>query len=142
MKALTIKQPWAGLIAAGIKPIENRTWRTWYRGPLLIHASRRWTSKCGELARFARTAASLEDVPSIPSDEEMRAYCGRLLCKVNLVDCVKIGELPPTLRGHWAAAGPWCWILEGLVLVPSLPAARGKLSLWEWPVSTVAEVVA
>ena len=34
MKALTIKQPWASLIVHGIKDIENRTWRTDYRGPL------------------------------------------------------------------------------------------------------------
>ena len=37
MKALSIKPPWAGLILAGIKDIENRTWKTAYRGPLLIH---------------------------------------------------------------------------------------------------------
>lgn len=44
MKALTICQPYAELIARGDKPIENRTWPTHYRGPLLIHAgkSRAW----------------------------------------------------------------------------------------------------
>lgn len=35
MKALTIKQPWASLIVHGIKDIENRTWRTDYRGPVI-----------------------------------------------------------------------------------------------------------
>lgn len=38
-KALTIKQPWAYLICAGIKDIENRTWATKYRGRVYIHAS-------------------------------------------------------------------------------------------------------
>lgn len=38
MKTLTIKQPWASLIAHGIKDIENRTWKTNYRGRILIHA--------------------------------------------------------------------------------------------------------
>ena len=38
MKAISIKQPWASLIAHGIKDIENRTWRTNYRGRVLIHA--------------------------------------------------------------------------------------------------------
>lgn len=38
MKALSIRQPWAYLIVAGIKPIENRTWLTHHRGPLAIHA--------------------------------------------------------------------------------------------------------
>lgn len=38
MKTLTIKQPWASLIAHGIKDIENRTWKTKYRGRIYIHA--------------------------------------------------------------------------------------------------------
>lgn len=38
MKALSVKQPWAALIASGEKPYEVRTWRTDYRGPLVICA--------------------------------------------------------------------------------------------------------
>lgn len=38
MKAITIRQPWASLIAAGVKTIETRSWSTRYRGPLAIHA--------------------------------------------------------------------------------------------------------
>jgi hypothetical protein len=39
--ALSIRQPWASLIVAGLKPVENRSWRVRYRGPLLIHAGQR-----------------------------------------------------------------------------------------------------
>lgn len=42
MKCLSIQQPWAWLIAAGHKDIENRTWSTSYRGPFLIHAGKRY----------------------------------------------------------------------------------------------------
>jgi len=38
MKALTLHQPWASLIALGVKTIETRSWSTPYRGRLLIHA--------------------------------------------------------------------------------------------------------
>lgn len=38
MKALTIHQPWAQLIALGAKTIETRSWSTRYRGPIAIHA--------------------------------------------------------------------------------------------------------
>jgi hypothetical protein len=38
--ALSLKQPWAALLAAGLKTVEVRRWRTEYRGPLLIHAAR------------------------------------------------------------------------------------------------------
>ena len=39
MKCISIRQPWAWLIIKGVKPVENRTWSSSYRGPLLIHAS-------------------------------------------------------------------------------------------------------
>lgn len=39
MKALTLHQPWASLIAVGAKKIETRSWSTSYRGPLAIHAA-------------------------------------------------------------------------------------------------------
>ncbi len=38
MKALTLTQPWATLVALGAKTIETRSWSTTYRGPLAIHA--------------------------------------------------------------------------------------------------------
>ena len=79
MKILSVRQPWAWLIVAGYKPVENRTWRTSYRGPLLIHASqamepedfpmqREWIETCGlvipeDLPRGAIVgAATLTDV--------------------------------------------------------------------------------
>lgn len=40
MKAISIKQPWASLVAAGTKTVECRTWKTHYRGPLLICSSK------------------------------------------------------------------------------------------------------
>ena len=39
MKTLSVKQPHATLICTGVKKVENRTWKTDYRGRLLIHAS-------------------------------------------------------------------------------------------------------
>ena len=58
MKVLSVRQPWAWLIVAGHKDIENRKWYTNHRGPLLIHASkamdpedfpmqRQWIETCG-----------------------------------------------------------------------------------------------
>lgn len=38
MKALTIKEPWATLIIDGYKKYEFRSWKTKYRGKILIHA--------------------------------------------------------------------------------------------------------
>lgn len=38
MRAITLYQPWASLIADGRKTFETRTWTTTYRGPIAIHA--------------------------------------------------------------------------------------------------------
>lgn len=38
--ALSVRQPWAWAIISGGKTIENRSWTTPYRGPLLIHAGK------------------------------------------------------------------------------------------------------
>ncbi len=40
MKAITEPQPWASLIAAGVKTILTRSWSSEYRGPLAIHAGK------------------------------------------------------------------------------------------------------
>jgi ASCH domain len=39
-RVLSIRQPWAQLVVAGIKRVENRSKRTHYRGPVLIQAAR------------------------------------------------------------------------------------------------------
>jgi len=50
MKIISIRQPWAHLIVNGSKNIENRSWSTKYRGPVLIHASKTVNRRaCAEL---------------------------------------------------------------------------------------------
>ena len=38
MRVITLKQPWATLVAEGIKKYEFRSWKINYRGEILIHA--------------------------------------------------------------------------------------------------------
>lgn len=45
MKALSIRQPYAWLIVNGIKDVENRTWHTGYRGPVLVHAGKNYPKR-------------------------------------------------------------------------------------------------
>lgn len=51
MKAISLWQPWATLVAIGAKAIETRGWQTPYRGPLAIHAAVRWTPQQTALCR-------------------------------------------------------------------------------------------
>lgn len=41
MKAITVLQPWAWLLASGKKHCETRSWKTYYRGEILIHAGKK-----------------------------------------------------------------------------------------------------
>lgn len=72
MKALTVRQPWASLIAAGVKTIETRSWSTKYRGPLAIHAGawRPWKTS----ADGGQRAASYIDPLGREMWEAMRRF--------------------------------------------------------------------
>ena len=50
-RCLTVKNPWAYLIVRGIKDVENRTWKTNYRGNVFIHTSAQSASPLEVLTR-------------------------------------------------------------------------------------------
>ena len=72
MKALSVKQPWANLIALGQKSIETRTWATDYRGELLIVSSKHPKI---EPAGFAIAVAQLVDCRFMTLSDERIAMC-------------------------------------------------------------------
>ena len=89
MKAITVWQPWATLLATGKKKCETRSWKTNYRGEVLIHAGRKnvlfgikqmpndaWKRASENLREFANRA----DV--FPT--------GAIIGKANLINCVFI----------------------------------------------------
>jgi hypothetical protein len=79
MKAISIKQPWTGLIASGLKPLETRTWETKHRGDLLICSSKK-PSTSVVLSDFAPDGIGRYVAPVIEN-------FGKALCVVDLVDC-------------------------------------------------------
>jgi hypothetical protein len=72
VKALSIKQPWANLIASGQKTIETRLWATDYRGPLLIVSSKAPPIKP---AGYALAIAELVDCRLMTGSDEVAAHC-------------------------------------------------------------------
>jgi len=131
MKALTISQPYASLIASGEKWVENRTWQTSYRGELAIHA--------GLGSRYLKKE-QLADYPT-----------GCVIAIARLVACVSAASI--SIQGHdrklgsvvipgskvtWLEAlthkhaeGPWCWILEDVRTIDPVQV-RGAQQLWEF----------
>lgn len=76
MKTLTIKQPFASLIIEGQKKYEFRTWKTNYRGEILIHAG-----KCTD-------KKELERLKSLNLNTENGAIIG----KVTITDCILVDK--------------------------------------------------
>lgn len=132
MKALTISQPFASLIASGEKWIENRTWFTNHRGPIAIHAGKgtQYLTK-GQLAHVPHGCilATAELVSCVPM-KSVREYSKHHEQKRQLV--------PYTSRSwyevseHFHAEGPFCWILENVVALPEPVQINGAQGLWEW----------
>ena len=127
IKVLTVKQPWASLIVHGIKDIENRTWRTNFRGRVLIHSSGSYGKKfkvnlTDEQAKEAFTTIAKECMfGCLPF--------GSIIGSVEIVDCVL------NHPSVWAEKGVYHWVLANPILFekPTVDV-KGKLGLWnyEW----------
>lgn len=143
MKALTIIQPWASLIALGEKKIETRSWRTKYRGPVLIHAGK---SVDHDICKTNPFSAALVD-HGIIFQQDMPT--GVILARAEIVDCVEIGlgTDPPNRIAYLKngkkvtgnefsfgdySPGRFAWILDNIQPLKEPIPAKGQLSLWEF----------
>lgn len=72
MKALTLQQPWANLVAQGKKTIETRVWRTNHRGWLLITSSKKPNIKP---AGYVLAVVYLGDCHPMKKEDEIKACC-------------------------------------------------------------------
>ena len=119
MKALTICQPYASLIITATKRVENRSWATAYRGPLVIHAGK--------------------STAWITEDSEFALPRGVILGTVDLINCVCLREYEKKYDSddQWAN-GPWCWVLRNPQLLPHIPY-RGAQGLFDIPDDFIKE---
>ena len=117
MKAISIRQPFASLIVAGVKDIENRSWPTNYRGPVLIHAAQKVDKKGIELVRKM-------GLPQIMIDT-MYEYCGGIIGEAEIVDCVKKSD------SQWFE-GPYGFVLKNAKVLP-FKVCKGQLGIFELP---------
>ena len=81
MKVLSIKEPFATLIANGLKKIETRSWKTNYRGEIFIHASGKSLAK-----EYLTNDFVLEII------KDLNMNYGNIICRCNLTDCVYMDE--------------------------------------------------
>lgn len=127
MKVITVKQPFATLIAEGLKEYEFRTWRTKFRGDILIHAGKGIDKKA--MKRYEHLNL---DYPS-----------GQIIAKATITDCVYVDdELKENLQekdplvyygilqkdSDWDGYG---FKLENIKKIKPVEI-NGKLSLWDY----------
>lgn len=129
MKALTIQQPWASMIASGEKWVENRTWRTNYRGPMAIHAGlgSKYLKKkeladydTGSVVAVAWLSASfnLSIAKSLDWSGSRQEGCS-----------YTFGEI----IAHKYSEGPVCWVLEAVTKLSKPIPCKGAQGLWVLP---------
>lgn len=130
MKAITLHQPWASLIAFGLKPFETRSWTTRYRGPLAIHAARTTRGLAGGRGMQeieAALAAAGERLETLPLGV---VVCTACLDAVWPTEAVVADGLADAFGDY--AAGRYAWYLRDIRrLDPPVPA-RGRQGLSEW----------
>lgn len=124
MKVLTIKQPWASLIIDGYKKYEFRSWKTNYRGKILIHAG--MSLEQDMVKRFE----------GYNIDYELGAIIG----EVEIVDCIKVTPefnnelryIDPIVYGRSNHVETYAWKLENIVKYKNPIYIKGKLGLWNY----------
>jgi hypothetical protein len=129
LKAITLHQPWATLIAIGAKKYETRSWTTWYRGPIAIHAG----LSCEYLALVDREpfrkclqSAGINDLPL----GAIVAYA-RLIHVFKTMDSFELG--PHELEFGNFALGRFAWQLANVEMLDEPIPMRGKQGLWDMP---------
>lgn len=159
MKAITLTQPWATLVAIEAKKIETRSWATSYRGPLAIHAGKGLGPVGGrrglyDLCYSAPFLSVLE--PAMTGERDIAGFkiphvdpgmlpLGAIVATCELVDCLSTNGVYGAGNAEWLyklsdqecafgdyTANRYGWILRNVQALPEPIPAKGALSLWEW----------
>lgn len=158
MKALTIWQPWASLIACGAKKYETRGWPTKYRGPIAIHAAMKDPCKLPLIDKPELEKYTLQEIEAGRCPEWCDMPTGAIIATADLVDVwhivydhgtnvdkakhIHISHAPyfgdyfvPTEQemalGDWTP-GRYAWELQNVRILPEPIPAKGKQGLWNW----------
>lgn len=164
MKALTLTQPWASLVAVCEKQLETRSWSTRYRGPLLIHAAAGFAGAGGK--RAAENLTHLEPFRSAlmaagQQAGEARIFSfgmlplGAIVAKCDLLDVIETAEEVDALRegvdvgdldgvrierelafGNFTP-GRFAWVLAHVERLAEPIPCTGALGLWTPPAHVI-----
>ena len=159
MKALTLTQPWATLVALGAKQMETRSWSTKYRGAFAIHAAHYFLQEAKDLVFTEPFYSALNRQIDERHSEFPALPCGAIIAVCELVDCIRVLDkqvffgvradsivrLPPDepecSLGNYSP-GRYAWILTNIRAMNKPIPAKGTLSLWEMSPNLVKQIEA
>lgn len=138
MRALTLIQPWATLVARYGKDVENRSWAppAWMIGrAVAVHAGTRWDA-------VGWHSAVLTYGAQLPAYDPER-YPGGVVVAVATIAgvCRPSHPVTPCGCGRWAVlAGQVHWRLAEVCPLPEPVPCKGALGIWTLPVDVEAAV--
>lgn len=151
MKAITLWQPYASLVALGAKPYETRSWPTAYRGLLAIHAAKRWTN---DLA-FCTSSLPCSLIKRLLAEYDWHLLArmgttlplGAVVAVATLDTIERTEEVRGWLSPARGATGDfsddrWAWRLSNVLRLPEPVPCRGAQGLWTLPPSVLERVEA
>lgn len=130
MKALTLHQPWASAIAAGLKHYETRPRRLKYRGPIAIHAGKKYVNQ--DILSGIRSNLPFSHKHHWPA---VFPY-GMVVAMADMTDCLEMDEeliasMSPLelLLGDWQP-GRFAYKLENVRALDQPVEVSGAQGLW------------
>jgi hypothetical protein len=141
MKALSLTQPWATLIAIGAKRIETRSWSTSYRGPIAIHAAKGMPRDCREFAYADPAGQVLNDAGILLGGDCRDLPRGALVALATLTGIARTEDIIAWSQGLLRheidfgdySPGRFGWVLADVVALQAPIPCKGALGLWDVP---------
>ncbi|MFF2016241.1 ASCH domain-containing protein [Paenibacillus sp. NPDC058177] len=146
MKAITIIQPWATLIAVGEKQFETRSWSTKYRGELAIHAGKKVDREACQkpeiqaaLERHGYTADNLPTGAVVATCDLANVYpiTNHFEYSGEAASINAEGVIEEIFEGNeyafgWYEVGRYAWELHAVRRLPEPIPEKGQQGLWNW----------
>lgn len=134
MKALSLTQPWATLVALKWKRVETRSWQTRHTGRIAIHAAKGFPKDC---KLFAEEERMLGRVPATLPLGAIVAVATLQGCRRTEDVAHQLGALERRLGDY--TPGRYAWFLSDITELAEPVPCRGALSLWEVPAEVEAQ---
>jgi hypothetical protein len=146
MKALSIRQPWAWLICAGYKDVENRSWYL-HMPPLLNHPSYEknvpmhiyvHAGKISDVEKTGNGCSTERYILAMLKEEQKEEYfkatftLGAIIGEVDIVGCsFRFGEELDNLYSPWHEPGQYAFMMANPQLYDKPIPYRGHLGFFE-----------